>query len=134
MEELRAQVAQVAQAIAERDAAVAQRDALAGAVRTVGSLIADNGCDCDCGCAFSDGEHTSECDPCLACLACRVSNVVSPVRGTALDAAPSGFVRADVVRAYVAAVDEPTWDERSLAALDVARTALEAALAAAGGV
>jgi hypothetical protein len=34
---------------------------------------------------------------------------------------------------YLRAVDEPTWDERSLVALDTARTALEAALAAAGG-
>lgn len=70
--------------LAERDAAIAARDALAGAVRSVGDLIADNGCGCDCGCAFSDGEHSSECDPCLAC---RVNNIVSPVRGTALDAA-----------------------------------------------
>lgn len=40
---------------------------------------------------------------------------------------------AAAVRGYLRAVDEPTWDERSLVALDVARTALEAALAAAGG-
>jgi len=38
---------------------------------------------------------------------------------------------AAAVRGYLRAVDDPTWDERSLVALDVARTALEAACATA---
>jgi hypothetical protein len=50
--------------------------------------------------------------------------IVDPERVVAAVAALRGYLRA---------VDEPTWDERSLVALDVARTALEAALAAAGG-
>ena len=40
---------------------------------------------------------------------------------------------AAAVRCYLAAVDEPTWDESSLVAVDAARIALDAALAAAGG-
>jgi len=50
-----------------------------------------------------------------------------------LSGAPAGYVSAEVVRGYLRAVDEPTWDERSLVALDAARTALDAALAAEGG-
>ena len=38
---------------------------------------------------------------------------------------------AAAVRCYLAAVDEPTWDERSLVAVDAARAALDAALAVA---
>jgi hypothetical protein len=50
------------------------------------------------------------------------------------DAALAAHVAlAAAVRGYLRAVDEPTWDERSLVALDTARTALDAALAAAGG-
>jgi len=51
-----------------------------------------------------------------------------------LDAARASHAAlAAAARCYLAAVDEPTWDERSLVAVDAARTALDAALAAAGG-
>jgi hypothetical protein len=133
--------AQLADALARADAAEAQAAALAGAVGEVGDLIAEHGCSCDCDCTHTTGEHTSECDPCLAC---RASDVVSPL----LRGAHGGYVRASVVREYVRAVDayeaagaafsgRPSAATRATeceAAADLAakRTALDAALAAAG--
>jgi hypothetical protein len=70
-----------------------------------------------------------------------VVELVAPGEATAAERLAQAIAERDAahvalaaaVRGYLRAVDEPTWDERSLATLDVARTALDAALAAAGG-
>jgi hypothetical protein len=57
---------QVREVMAERDAAIAERDRLAARLAAVREVIA--GADCDCPCASEHGsDHADECERCLGC-------------------------------------------------------------------
>lgn len=117
----------IAALTAERDAAHAAHAALAAAVREEREAREE--------CDASEPSPSSTSRSAHALYAANQRALAAAVERTdaLLSGAPAGMVRADVVRAYLDALDEPTWDERSLVALDVARTALDAALAAGTG-
>lgn len=139
--------------VAERDAAVAQRDALAGAVReerraeeahNAAAVPVDPR---DLFSAMMDMMRAVEPSPAVASLreAGAASLAARAATDALLTATPVAMVRASVVREYLATAD--AYDDAGLRALEddevindragdavPARAALDAALAAAGGV
>ena len=141
--------------VAERDAAVAQREALVTAVQNVAAkldAIRDREI-CEAERDVHLGTHAVVSGSQHYAAACAAIECADVVRG-ALTATPVAMVRADVVRELVKrereAVDaygscgpgdglsitddEAVAQHNASAAIDTARTALDAALAAAGGV